>query len=562
MSMYEADLYMGRTLGRYLHRTSLLMRQQVGEDIPVSKNMVDRDLRIVLDGNGPRMVSADDTVASEQLRRVGNILYTRSFADAFLREILLSTCSLRSTLTRLQGQFQLSGNELGGLMPEHHKTMWGILEDILKNPSIQAWSEALRDRAHSHGEHRVLTCDGTMKVALGLKGYQRGWFRNSATQGNMAWSEEEMLSRIFTIRGTTGFLIAAVLIKDETPASIAAALAEAIPDPMHRECVEYVSVDWVTKGLYPSLQHVFPNIRCVCEDPKHVVMKVKSAWNHKPSPVSKCLDKIMSKFSKADCKVNDAASSPPWVWQDTHRLSKEEQDLLCHVHNCNLPADEITRSDTALAEDEPWTCYLDFLRSMAALSTQFASSMKRRVARKGTSVLRVLEAACDFPRWGHYYNNVHMRTFLTGGSSVLQPVGTTSNEALHAQLRSAFRQVYDIHAPVMQLRLHTFTLLKQVAFEAELRVPGLRQRREGEVLSRVLARPLLDADAWQHWCVTHSSGKRVGKAALPLRARRASHQLRVRAWKQQKGKAKATKKSTMKRTIFSRSRTLHLFGRH
>ena len=47
-------------------------------------------------------------------------------------------------------------------------------------------------------------------------------------------------------------------------------------------------------------------------------------------------------------------------------------------------------------------------------------------------------------------NNSHMRTHVSKGASALQPVGTTSNEALHAGLRDAFWQVYDLHVPVMR----------------------------------------------------------------------------------------------------------------
>ena len=55
-------------------------------------------------------------------------------------------------------------------------------------------------------------------------------------------------------------------------------------------------------------------------------------------------------------------------------------------------------------------------------------------------------------------NNRHKRTHVSGGSSALQPVGSTANEAFHAELRAAFRQVYSIHAPILRLRLECLVL--------------------------------------------------------------------------------------------------------
>jgi len=147
---------------------------------------------------------------------------------------------------------------------------------------------------------------------------------------------------------------------------------------------------------------------------------------------------------------------------------------------------------------------------------------------------------------------------LSGGSSRLQSVGTTGNEALHASLRASFRQVYSIHAPIMKLRLRLFTLARRVEFEGEIRAAGLRQRRPGEVLARVLARPLLDVEEWQKWCVAAPSGTRCLKAQLPVRAERRKHVERVRAWKKGKATLRPIRKKKLKRHVFNRQRADHL----
>ena len=156
-------------------------------------------------------------------------------------------------------------------------------------------------------------------------------------------------------------------------------------------------------------------------------------------------------------------------------------------------------------------------------------------------------------------NNCHMRTYVTEGASAMQPIGTTSNEASHAELRAAFRQVYHINVASMRLRLNCFVLSKQVAFEAALRVNSFRQRWEGEVLSRVLARQLLDEDAWVQWCKIDDGCTFVRKASLPLRCSRMRDAARIRLWKA--GLSTVNKKTkSVKRTVFTRKRQTHLFG--
>ena len=61
----------------------------------------------------------------------------------------------------------------------------------------------------------MLTCDGTVKIAVALKRYNRNIFRTAAAKAHTAWKPEEMVSRVFTVFGTTGFVLGAVSMKGE-----------------------------------------------------------------------------------------------------------------------------------------------------------------------------------------------------------------------------------------------------------------------------------------------------------------------------------------------------------
>ena len=98
---------------------------------------------------------------------------------------------------------------------------------------------------------------------------------------------------------------------------------------------------------------------------------------------------------------------------------------------------------------------------MTAVTTQFLSEVTKCTGKKSKFLPNVLTAG-----WS-YMNNGHMRTRVSKGASALQLAGTTSNEALHAELRAAFRQVYDMHVPVMRLKRNCFVLSKLVVFQGE-----------------------------------------------------------------------------------------------
>ena len=195
--------------------------------------------------------------------------------------------------------------------------------------------------------------------------------------------------------------------------------------------------------------------------------------------------------------------------------------------------------------------------AMAALSTRFPLEMRRRTDKKGKPVLRIILAACDYARWASYYNNVLLLTDIGTSSSVFSS-GTTANEALHSELRFAFRQMYSVHVPTLQTRLKTFVLSKQVAWDAARRTPGLHQRSQQAVLFRALARPLFDERSWNSWAAPAEGTLVVAKASGEPRALLQAHVDSVRRW--MGARAFNVTRRPRKRTVFTQPRARHLTG--
>ena len=118
MSIFQCDLYRGRRLADYLRRSADLIRDSVG-DLPCSHRLqVDREFRLVLSGSGPRFMSKDVSSGTLSVRRVGNMLYDREFADVLLRSLLQSGSRVGSFLNRFQCDVQLHGCVLATCFPK------------------------------------------------------------------------------------------------------------------------------------------------------------------------------------------------------------------------------------------------------------------------------------------------------------------------------------------------------------------------------------------------------------------------------------------------------------
>jgi hypothetical protein len=100
-------------------------------------NSIDKDIRLVLTGDGPVYLSCEHLDESVAFRRVGNVYYSRDFAELLKAEALVHKSKVRSFLPRLAMMAQARGCELASLFPTKQETWWGILEDVFCSPVAQ-----------------------------------------------------------------------------------------------------------------------------------------------------------------------------------------------------------------------------------------------------------------------------------------------------------------------------------------------------------------------------------------------------------------------------------------
>jgi hypothetical protein len=102
------------------------------------------------------------------------------------------------------------------------------------------------------------------------------------------------------------------------------------------------------------------------------------------------------------------------------------------------------------------------------------------------TVKEILWCAAAAPRVEWYLNNTRQRYAMRTETLSLLPVGTTSNEALHAEINSWFRQTQAMHPSTLELKLKCLLTAKLMMHNAALFSPTTRQMSASMVLAFIV----------------------------------------------------------------------------
>ena len=82
VAIHDTDMLTENRQGSYLRRSAQILRAQVTPPLPVSKNLVDLDIRLVLDSSGPRFARAGSIGEREGARQAGRFWYIRVLLES------------------------------------------------------------------------------------------------------------------------------------------------------------------------------------------------------------------------------------------------------------------------------------------------------------------------------------------------------------------------------------------------------------------------------------------------------------------------------------------------
>jgi hypothetical protein len=106
------------------------------------------------------------------------------------------------------------------------------------------------------------------------------------------------------------------------------------------------------------------------------------------------------------------------------------------------------------------------------------------------------------------------------------PSGTSSNEAVHAEMRPWFSNISWSYQSTLLLKLRVFGLVKLLTHNRALHCPTTAQHNQGTVLHRVVsAMKLWTAESWREWCKASIGGVTLPRGhALQLALKRKRHE--------------------------------------
>ena len=224
-----------------------------------------------------------------------------------------------------------------------------------------------------------------------------------------------------------------------------------------------------------------------------------------------------------------------------------------YVLDRNMPAARRKHIIDHLDASLPFYTRAEFIECLAALTSAHSEEMQRRVTGSNKPLYRLLWCAAAVSRVEWLFDTIRMRARLTPQEASLLSSGTTSNEALHAELNRHFRQTQQVHQATLRLKLKILQHAKLLAHNSAMQRPTTRQMSQASVLARLAARRVWNAKQWRSWCKVLRGEVRARKAHLPLVADRCRQAATVRAWVM-KRPAKSTPRGPVKRTAFTRER--------
>ncbi len=214
---------------------------------------------------------------------------------------------------------------------------------------------------------------------------------------------------------------------------------------------------------------------------------------------------------------------------ESRPLDREETIGREAILNRSMNVTRARRIEEEPESGKPFYARIQFIEALASLTALYKDEVARKVTGSNKPLYKLLWCAAAAGRIEWYLNNTRLRYTLPPSRHSLLPSGTSSNEALHAEVNNWFRQTQQMHQSTLYLKLNCLSLGKQLAHSAALYSPTTRQFLPNVVLAWVSSRPLWSATEWRRWCGDLSGCGRTLKAALPVYAARRRQADTVRA---------------------------------
>eukprot|EP00438_Fugacium_kawagutii_P009806 Skav233854 [mRNA] locus=scaffold2551:141782:143090:+ [translate_table: standard] len=264
----------------------------------------------------------------------------------------------------------------------------------------------------------------------------QGKFSDPASlRATFPFRDENAYTRVITLRGRTGAVLGLEPAPGEHGEHIAACLVQALPAAGLLQ-VRHVATDSPGHKLLQDLRQCCPNLEALSLDPTHTAMRYEQATGGHKTAGSVLVRRFMMKFTSFDASIRSNIWGPFFDGSAPVACSLQEETLRKHILNSSLAKARARRVIDASLNLKTWPTRLQFVEAMAAVSAVHVNEMGKKIDGGQVTVAKMLHSVTSAEKAEWLLNNLRYRQFLSAPVRGLLPSGTTSNEALHAEINS------------------------------------------------------------------------------------------------------------------------------
>ena len=377
-----------------------------------------------------------------------------------------------------------------------------LMEAVWSLPELCNFRKQLIDSNSQRDEWLILSHDATFKSLFTFLGQEK-----------MNQQEDEFHA-LHSVLGITGALAGLSLQSSEGPDSFSSAMCDILPLSA-RQKTRWIFTD--TSSTIAKAATCLPHLLGIAEDPLHLVLRIEGCFGEKRTKLSSLLLAITKEIYRclqwfnlcwretSSWRWRTCATFPlfaaffPLVlqqclsWLVSAQPRSRDISLEMKTYTCTMLHRRIlaSRSSTAsrsrqgfgrILRASPYEQHQQYINDIFDLTLDYAQDMNRKNS-KGKSAKQILIAGCAYQHFRYLQNGSCAIFTLSSEHKRLLSMGTTANEALHAQFNACQRPVVQQHVESMDVVLRSFSLGKLLSHHSAAFSPTLVQRSQGQILS-------------------------------------------------------------------------------
>ncbi|CAE7827729.1 unnamed protein product, partial [Symbiodinium sp. CCMP2456] len=175
-------------------------------------------------------------------------------------------------------------------------------------------------------------------------------------------------------------------------------------------------------------------------DAMHIVMVYEQNHNNRSTKGSRWLATVMNKFRNVMPDCSAQSWGPMYTGVEQISYTAEEKRLSALIVNKDMSEIEAKAVLEGMDPDVPYRTETQFLESVAAICSLFADEMTKTTF-AGPTLHRLLVNLTTPAKIQWLFNDTRYRHACKMSQICLLPSGTTSNESLHHEINSWFREI-------------------------------------------------------------------------------------------------------------------------